>query len=145
MHNCHSEIYVGLMGLGEKSASLLLIRMRENAQISRKLINRSIMARGSLDLNQSGGYDYDFVNEVPDRLTCQICAKPFRDPHLVVCCGKHYCGSCLTTSFRKMSVESCPHCRAEGDRLKYVDHKGLKSEVCELDIYFPSAMKAANG
>ncbi len=98
----------------------------------------------ALDLNQSGGYDYDFVDEVPDRLTCQICAKPFRDPHLVVCCGKHYCRSCLTASFRKMSVKNCPHCRAEGDRLKYVDHKGLKSEISELDIYCPKRGKGCN-
>ncbi len=78
--------------------------MRAHAQICWKLIKRSIMARGSVDFNQSGGYDYDFVNEVPDRLTCQICAKPFRDPHLVVCCGKHYCGSLTLIKHRSMVV-----------------------------------------
>ena len=39
----------------------------------------------------SGGYNYVFIDEVPKRLICQICRKPFRDPRLVVCCGKHYC------------------------------------------------------
>ena len=103
-----------------------------------------VMARlciKSLDLNKRGGYDYDFIDEVPERLTCQICFKPFRDPHLVVCCGKHYCGSCLTTSFRILSVKNCPHCRAEGDKFKYVDHKGLKSEISELKIYCPKRDK----
>ena len=90
---------------------------------------------------QSGGYEYDFVDEVPDRLTCLICAKPYRDPHLVVCCCQHYCGSCLTTSFTKKSVKSCPHCRAKGEKYKYVDHKGLKSEVHELKIYCPKRNK----
>ncbi len=98
----------------------------------------SIMAR---DSNQCGGYDYDFVDEVPDRLTCQICAKPFRDPHLVVCCGKHYCESCLTTSFLKTSVKNCPHCRAKGNKFQYVNHKGLKSEISELVIYCPKRDK----
>ena len=92
-------------------------------------------------LRRSGGYDNDFVDKVPERLTCQICAKPFRDPHLVVCCGKHYCGSCLTTSFNKMSAERCPHCRAKGEKFKYVDHKGLKSEISELEIYCPKRDK----
>ena len=91
-----------------------------------------------------GGYDYDFVNKVSERLTCQICAKPFRDPHLVVCCGKHYCGSCLTDWFRKhsgSSRESCPHCRAKGKKFSHVIHKGLKSEVGELKIYCPKRDK----
>ena len=86
-------------------------------------------------LQESGGYDNDFVEEIPERLTCQICAKPFRDPHLVVCCGKHYCESCLTTSFNKMSAERCPHCRAKGNNFKYVHHQGLKSEISELKVY----------
>ena len=108
------------------------------------------MATDSMDsvqLDQSGGYEYDFVDKIPDRLTCQICAKPFRDPHLVVCCGKHYCGSCLTTSFHKKSASNrkrCPHCRAKGDKFRYVDHKGLKSEVSELNIYCPKRDTGCN-
>ena len=102
-----------------------------------------VMATG----NRSGGYDYDFVDKVPERLNCQICAKPFRDPHLVVCCGKHYCGSCLNDWFRKTLVlvgfnqENCPHCRAEGEKFSHVVHKGLKSEVNELNIYCPKRDK----
>ena len=43
----------------------------------------------------SGGYDHEFVDNVPHRYICPICAKPFREPHLAVCCGKHFCESCL--------------------------------------------------
>ena len=78
------------------------------------------------NMGQSGGYEYDFVDEVPDRLNCLICAKPFRDPHLVVCCGKHYCSSCLIDWFRgKNGRESCPHCRAKGAKFTHVINKGL--------------------
>ena len=84
----------------------------------------------------SGGYNYDFFDNVPDRFNCPICAKPFRDPHLVVCCGKHYCASCLTEWFMKRSGwKNCPHCRTEGKKFTHVINKGLKSEVEELKIY----------
>ena len=84
----------------------------------------------------SGGYNYDFFDKIPDRFNCLICAKPFRDPHLVVCCGKHYCVSCLTEWSRKQSGrESCPHCRTGGKKFTHVINKGLKSEVEELKIY----------
>lgn len=93
-------------------------------------------------MGRSGGYEYDFVDEVPDRLNCLICAKPFRDPHLAVCCGKHYCSSCLTDWFRgKNGRESCPHCRAKGAKFTHVINKGLKSEVNELKIYCPNRDK----
>ena len=54
---------------------------------------------------KSGGYNLDFVDKVPDRFNCQICTKQFRDPHLVVCCGKHFCTSCLTEWSRKEAIE----------------------------------------
>ena len=57
------------------------------------------------------------------------------DPHLVVCCGKHFCASCLTEWFKKRgSRESCPHCRADGKNFTHVINKSLKSEIDELKI-----------
>ena len=117
-----------------------------------EVIKRTVMARGcakSLDLNlkQSGGYDYDFVDEVPERLTCQICFKPFRDPHLVVCCGKHYCGSCLTTSFRILSVKikavltAAPKETSSNTSITKVS----KAKLVSLKSTVPSGIKAANG
>ena len=69
--------------------------------------------------------------------SCQICAKPYRDPHLTVCCGQHYCQSCLQQWFAKNGgVKQCPHCRATraaGD-FDHVLHKGLRSEINELKV-----------
>ena len=85
---------------------------------------------------ETGGYDHDFYDEVPERLTCLICAKPFRDPHLAVCCGKHFCESCLTASLNSgWTIASCPHCRSIWNESSSVLHKGVRSEVLELKIY----------
>ena len=83
---------------------------------------------------QYGGHDYEFVGKVPDRFICQICTKVLRDPHLAVCCGQHFCESCLNKWFTRQGKESCPHCRAEGDGFNHVIHKGLRSEVNQLRI-----------
>ena len=34
-------------------------------------------------LPPAGGYECDFVDPVPDSLSCAVCLLPFRDPHLV--------------------------------------------------------------
>ena len=81
-----------------------------------------------------GGHDYDFVQEVSDRLNCQICTKVLRDPHLAVCCGQHFCESCLNKWFTRQGKESCPHCRAEGEAFHHVIDKGVKSEINQLKI-----------
>ena len=91
----------------------------------------------------NGGYDLhdvDFVGEVADRFICQICTKLLREPHLVVCCGQHFCESCLDQWFdynlgrQGKPCLSCPRCRAKGDDFNHVIHKGLRSEINELKI-----------
>ena len=83
---------------------------------------------------RSGGYDYEFVDDAPHRLICPICAKPLREPHLAVCCGKNFCESCLVEWSKNRGKNNCPHCRAEGKVFIHVVNKGLKSEVSELKI-----------
>ena len=39
--------------------------------------------------------DYDFVEIIPDRLTCCICKGPCNKARLLECCSKGYCTSCL--------------------------------------------------
>ena len=81
-----------------------------------------------------GGHDCEFVEKVSDRFNCQICTKVLRDPHLAVCCGQHFCESCLKKWFTRRGKESCPHCRAVGKAFKHVIHKGLRSEINQLKI-----------
>ena len=94
-------------------------------------INKTMAAQATL----YGGHDNDFVGEVADRFICQICTKVLREPHLAVCCGQHFCESCLNKWFsRQQGRQSCPHCRAEGDAFSHVIHKGLRSEINQLKI-----------
>ena len=81
-----------------------------------------------------GGYDCEFVGTVSDRLNCTICTKVLRDPHLAVCCGQHFCETCLNQWFTRQGKESCPHCRAVGEEFHHVINKGLRSEVNQLKI-----------
>ena len=81
-----------------------------------------------------GGYDLEFVDDVPDRFICQICTRVLRDPHLAVCCGQHFCESCLKKWFKKQAKKSCPHCRAQGSTFNHVIHKGMRSEISQLKI-----------
>ena len=80
-----------------------------------------------------GGYDHKFAGKVPERLMCNICMKVLREPHLTVCCGQHFCNSCLENWFKKQQKKSCPHCREEG--FNYFLNKALKREIDELKIH----------
>ena len=81
-----------------------------------------------------GGYNHEFVGEIADRFNCQICTKVIREPHLAVCCGQHFCESCLSKWFTRQGKESCPHCRAEGAAFHHVINKGLRSEINQLKV-----------
>ena len=80
------------------------------------------------------GYDYDFVHNVPDRLLCQICRLPCRDPQRSVCCGHVFCKSEMDQ--HQLRETSCPQC-ASKDFTTFVD-KSLQREINELPIYCPN-------
>ena len=42
-----------------------------------------------------GGYDHDFVDP-PKDLECPVCMLVLRDPHLISCCGNHFCRNCIS-------------------------------------------------
>ena len=62
-------------------------------------------------LPPAGGYECDFVDPVPDSLSCAVCLLPFRDPHLVSCCGKKYCAPCIGRV--KAADQPCPVCKQD--------------------------------
>ena len=43
----------------------------------------------------AGGYDCDFVDPVPDELTCPVCLFPCCSPHVLSCCGLKICKNCV--------------------------------------------------
>ena len=85
-------------------------------------------------MDDFGGYEADFKDPVLERHKCTVCTKVLRDPELAVCCGQHFCGTCLLQWFKTQHNKSCPHCRAEGTKFQHVDNKSLKSEISQLRI-----------
>ena len=35
----------------------------------------------------NGGFECEFVDSIPESLSCLVCRLPFRDPYLLDCCG----------------------------------------------------------
>ena len=60
-----------------------------------------------------GGYDYEFVDTLPDTLVCKICHHPSREPYLSLCCGHTFCNSCLKECPCRPTI--CQYCRIEGE------------------------------
>jgi len=82
------------------------------------------------------GYNYEFVETPSDRLICNICHFPSRDPYLTTCCGYAFCKSCLDHSQRVSSLGmvygQCPVCRQEGFAA-YIN-KQLDREIKSLHV-----------
>ena len=58
--------------------------------------------------------DLLFLIPPPDymHLNCPVCYEILlRDPHLVSCCGQHYCGRCITSLLE--AGHSCPLCKSK--------------------------------
>ena len=58
-----------------------------------------------------GGYECEFVDSIPESLSCPVCLLPFRDPHLLDCCGAKYCTPCIDRL--KSSGQPCPLCKQQ--------------------------------
>ena len=84
-----------------------------------------------------GGYGYNFVTPSPDRLKCQICFLPCREPELTVCCGHNFCKSDVEKLKKATSVsKACPTCRNPTFHT-YVN-KQAEREINELQVYCPN-------
>ena len=82
-----------------------------------------------------GGYDYKFVNPVPDRCICNICHLPSRDAYMTgQCCeGQTICKSCLDQWQITAGNMKCPVCREEKGGFSQNYH--MKREIKSLHIY----------
>ena len=83
--------------------------------------------------SEDGGYEYKFVETVPDRYVCCICRLPSRDPYLSVCCGHVFCKSCLENVKKAATVSNaCPVCR--DDEFVTFPNKQLDREIKSLHV-----------
>ena len=75
-----------------------------------------------------GGYEYTFIDTPTDRLVCNICHYPSREPYMTVCCGHNFCKSCLD-NIRKTT---CPICQSK--KFKAFPNKQADREVKDLSV-----------
>ena len=73
-----------------------------------------------------GGYDYNFVEPLPDELTCLICMCVAREPWQMDCCGRVFCKDCLEELRKRTRVlpVKCPNCREQGK--SFADRRGTR-------------------
>ena len=80
-----------------------------------------------------GGFDHKFVEAVDD-FTCSICTKVLREPHLTVCCGQHYCSSCLEHWAKTQAKPTrCLYCRQTTDFRHFLDKK-MERKIKSLHV-----------
>ena len=83
---------------------------------------------------QSGGYDYEFLEEPAEDVNCSICLSVLRDPHLTSCCGNHFCQSCITRI--KDDGNPCPLCQERN--FTTMLNKSISRKIRELTIHCPN-------
>lgn len=87
-----------------------------------------------------GGYDYKFVDKIPDVFICNICYLPSRDPYLTVCCGHVFCNSCLNNGV--IVIKVCPMCRNK--EFTTFPNKQADREVKNLRVLCPNMKKGCD-
>ena len=76
------------------------------------------------------GFDCDFVVPPPKHLECSVCLLTLREPHVISCCGNHFCRPCID----RVQVEDkpCPLCNDQD--FSVMLHKGVMREVNALKV-----------
>ena len=82
-------------------------------------------------LRQTRGYECEFVDPLSDALCCHVCSLPYRDPHLLACCGKKICEPCIEQI--RLVSKPCPFCNQPG-LLSMLD-KELRASVLDLKVF----------
>ena len=82
---------------------------------------------------QKTGYDCDFVDDPPSTLECSICLLTLREPHVITCCGNHFCRPCIERVQR--DKKPCPLCNEPSYEVFL--HKGVMREVNALKVRCP--------
>ena len=77
-----------------------------------------------------GGFDSDFVDPPPKSLECPICLLTLREPHVISCCGNHFCRPCIDRI--QKDGKPCPLCNEPN--FSVFLHKGVMREINALPV-----------
>ena len=95
-----------------------------------------------------GGYEHTFVDKIAAKYYCNICFRVLRDARLTVCCGQHYCASCLEqwSDFEaQKEKKTCPYCRKEQDENGGFQHVPNKSVIREINEFHVKCSNHSKG
>ena len=82
----------------------------------------------------AGGYDCTVLGSARDRYQCSVCQLVLRKPHLVSCCGAHFCEACIAkVSRQRVCSPTCPLCRTA--EFTTMLNLGLEREINQLTVY----------
>ena len=86
--------------------------------------------------------DLDFVDDPPQHLQveCPICYQILRKPHILSCCGWHFCGECIQPIIEE--GKPCPMCKE--DFTTMID-KSIERAINQLMVSCPSNVRDASG
>ena len=86
--------------------------------------------------------DVEFVEKPPRQLAleCPICMGILYNPHIVSCCGYHFCEECLKRV--KDEGKPCPMCKENFTNLL---NKSLQREINQLSVRCPQAKHNIDG
>ena len=90
------------------------------------------MAEGGAQnrLHILGGYLCNFVDEPPAQYECPVCLLPLRQPHILSCCGKKICQSCVQPIVS--ANKPCPYCQQPFNSMV---EKELERTILGLKVY----------
>ena len=54
------------------------------------------------------GYEYEFVDQVPEDYFCKLCKHVARKPNIISCCGECFCKACVDVIIQDKKL--CPSC-----------------------------------
>ena len=103
--------------------------MAASAKSARAGVKSPKTIRGRI--SSTGGYSCEFVDSAPEDFHCEICAHVAREPHLSVCCGKHYCQGCIAQTLR----DGCPCPSCGEDPCSAVLDRNYKRKIMVLQVH----------
>ena len=59
-------------------------------------------------LSKPVGYEYEFVDQVPEDYFCKLCKHVAREPNIISCCGECFCKVCVDVIIQ--DKKPCPSC-----------------------------------
>ena len=96
------------------------------------MLDHVVFYKWPREAGSAGGYECDFVDSVPESLSCVVCLLPFRDPHLVSCCGAKFCAPCINQLI-KAAGQPCPACGIQ--EFTTLLDRGYQRKVLNLKVF----------